>query len=45
MATKPCWRRKLLFTDYLELSTHYRVDGDRLELYTATAETVVFVKE
>jgi heat shock protein HslJ len=37
--------QEMLFTDYLELSTHYQVDGDRLELYTATGETMVFVKE
>ena len=37
--------QEMLFTDYLELSTHYRVDGDRLELYTATGETMVVQNE
>jgi hypothetical protein len=33
------------FTEYLSQSTHYRIESDRLELFTNTGEVVVFVRE
>jgi hypothetical protein len=37
--------QEMVFTDYLELSMYYRVESDRLELFTATGEKVVFIRE
>jgi len=37
--------QEMVFTEYLELSTHKRLEGERLELFTATGATVVFERD
>ncbi|MCE5208962.1 MAG: META domain-containing protein [Chloroflexi bacterium] len=44
-ADKELLAQETLFIDYLELSTRYRVDAGRLEIYTSGNETLIFAAE
>ena len=44
-ADKELLAQETLFIDYLELSTSYRVDAGRLEIYTSSGGTLIFAAE